>query len=391
MKLGVVMSSDFKDCEAPSFEPLSEAMEVTGFASRGSAAAGRRASFPVETFWTPEELVADRLGPAGLPLRYLLSRTGWNHRLVGASDALARQDVLHAKGITTGYTLQCVEAKRTGTDVQVVVTVYQNIPFHRPAKWGVSGGNAGHRKRVLEETDAFVAVTGRAALALRAEGVPEERIHEIPFGVDLERFRPGEPDPALAEELGVDGEGVDLFYVGRLQWRKGVDHLLWAFADLCGRLGDGDPRVRLHFVGDGPRLGRLRRWSGELGVEDRVRLHGRRAYREMPDVHRTADVLVAPSIPTELWQEQFGFVAVEAMASGTALVVGESGSFPEVVGDAGLLVQPADVVDLSRALERLVGDGELREELGRRGRERAEERFGHRAAAERHARLYRSL
>jgi glycosyltransferase involved in cell wall biosynthesis len=95
----------------------------------------------------------------------------------------------------------------------------------------------------------------------------------------------------------------------------------------------------------------------------------------MPGIHNLADIFVLPSLPIRTWQEQFGYVLAESMACGKAIVSTMSGSIPEVVGDAGILVQPNDFVSLAQALEQLLVDADLRRSYGRRARQRAEDLF----------------
>jgi glycosyltransferase involved in cell wall biosynthesis len=83
-------------------------------------------------------------------------------------------------------------------------------------------------------------------------------------------------------------------------------------------------------------------------------------------------------------------VAVEAMASGVPVVASASGSLPEVVGDAGLLVPPGDPAALRAALRDLAGNPERRRELGGRGRARAA-RFSWSSVAQAHLALYQEV
>lgn len=71
---------------------------------------------------------------------------------------------------------------------------------------------------------------------------------------------------------------------------------------------------------------------------------------ELPAFYRSVDVLAVPSLPTPTWLEQFGRVAVEAMASGVPVVASDSGALPDVVGGAGVLVPPGDAAALRSAL-----------------------------------------
>jgi glycosyltransferase involved in cell wall biosynthesis len=91
---------------------------------------------------------------------------------------------------------------------------------------------------------------------------------------------------------------------------------------------------------------------------------------QVPARLRTFTVLVQPSLTRLHWKEQFGRALMEAMACGIAVVGSASAEIPNVVGDAGLVVPEGDATALRDAIARVLGDRELRQALGRRGRAR---------------------
>ena len=133
--------------------------------------------------------------------------------------------------------------------------------------------------------------------------------------------------------------------------------------------------AQLLFVGTGNQSLRLLVAAKAHGVSDVVRFVPGVSYREIPFVYAAADIVVAPSLPTPYWEEQFGMVLAEAMASGRALLSTTAGAIPEVVGDAGVLVPPYDSEALSEALKTLLHDSRERFALGSAARERAHRLF----------------
>jgi len=192
-----------------------------------------------------------------------------------------------------------------------------------------------------------------AARILQKKGL-HGKTQVIGLGVDTDRFAPS--------GSGRQGPLV-LGYVGRLEPRKGLATVLEAIAPLDD--------VRLEVYGDGPERGALEGTANRLGLADRVKFRGFAAYTELPDVYRSFHALVVPSQRTERWVEQFGRVAVEAMASGLPVIASDDGALPEVVGDAGVLVGATDVAAWRRAIVSFRDDEDTRASLAAVARARA--------------------
>ncbi len=199
-----------------------------------------------------------------------------------------------------------------------------------------------------------------AGRIVEAKGYPG-RATLLPLGVDTTHFTPTSdgsgPDPAGASRR------VTVGYVGRIESRKGVDVLLEA-----ARL---EQRLDVHVAGAGPDAARLVETSQRLGLEGRVNVVGSLEQAELPTFYRSVDVVAVPSLTTPQWAEQFGRVAVEAMACGTPVVASDSGALPDVVAGAGLLVPEGDPRALADALVSAASDTGLRDRLRSAGLGRA--------------------
>jgi alpha-1,3-rhamnosyl/mannosyltransferase len=245
----------------------------------------------------------------------------------------------------------------------MVVTLNDVMPLERP-EW-FTRVNVLHTRlvvrRLASAADALLVpseFTRREVAA--AWAIDPARIHVTPYGVD-ERFTPGEPDDAQLERLGV--RRPYLLTVGRLQPRKNVEAALDAF-DRLAKAGTDHQLVVVGGRGwhDEPLLERVR----TAAAGDRIVLTGRVDDDELVALYRGAGCFVFPSR-----FEGFGFPPLEAMACGTPVVSSDRTSMPEVVGDAGLLVDPDDVAALTAAVGDVVGSPERAARLRAAGLRRA--------------------
>jgi glycosyltransferase involved in cell wall biosynthesis len=239
------------------------------------------------------------------------------------------------------------------------------------------------RNRLLRDADAFVAMSRAIREEMVAAGVAPGRVHLLPHGVDLARFRPADAGErrALRAALGLPADALVIAYTGRLLRGKGLDVLLAAFREVAARR----PQARLVVVGSGGGQplsveDALRQQARDLG--DRVLFTGR--MERVEDVLRAADVFAFPS---EF--EALGLSLIEAAACGLPAVGTRTGGIVDVIEDgaSGLLVPPRDPGALAGALGRLADDADLRLRMGERGLAVARARFG----AEESARRYRAL
>lgn len=197
---------------------------------------------------------------------------------------------------------------------------------------------------------AAVAVCVSAALAEEARRLGASEVVVLPNGV--------EPPPRVGDEA----DPPEVLFAGRLAREKGVLELIEAAEGL-----------NLVVVGDGPLRDRVPNVRGFVRREELARLYGRAA------------VVACPSL-----REGFGVVCLEAMAHGRPVVASAVGGLLDLVvdGETGLLVPPGDVAALRSALQRLLGDRELRSRLGEAGRRRAAERFSWDAVTRQTVELY---
>ena len=222
--------------------------------------------------------------------------------------------------------------------------------------------------RKLGEARAVRTVSeyGRRFLEERVPALRGRPIQVIHSSVDLARIAPGEPAPA---------EGpFRILFVGALEAKKGVEHLLTALALAAERLGDWECEL----AGDGPLREALKRQAEDLGIADRVRFHGALDFEAVAAAYRRAGVCVAPSVVgRDGRQEGIPNVMIEALAFARPAISTSISGIPELIesGVSGLLVPPGDSERLAGAILRIRSDPDFARALGRRGRAVVEAHF----------------
>ncbi|KSU74051.1 Glycosyltransferase involved in cell wall bisynthesis [Pseudarthrobacter enclensis] len=232
---------------------------------------------------------------------------------------------------------------------------------------------------VGRSADRIIATCSDEVFELKAMGINTGKISIAPCGVDLDVFAPTGP-------VAARGRRHRILSVGRLVPRKGVDLVIRALPYLKAA---GFDDVELLIVGGGgdsgalhtdPEVCRLLALADELGVRDQVVLEGQVSRGEMPGIFRSADAVVCAP-----WYEPFGIVPLEAMACGVPVVAAAVGGLRDTVVDhaTGLHVPPRDPEAIASALAMLLGNRDLRAELGDAGQRRARARYSwDRVAAE---------
>lgn len=198
----------------------------------------------------------------------------------------------------------------------------------------------------------YTAVSPNLVSMISKRAVHKEYIRLIGVGVN---------DSLFSVEKAQTQVQNYILYIGRIEiYQKGLDTLLKAYASLKFR-------PKLVIAGAGFDYQKIKSMVSELNLQD-VEFTGRYSMEQELKLLKNAICAVMPSR-----FEGFPMVGLEIMASATTLVGTKIPGTSEMVQDNGLLVQPENVQELAGALERIIGDESLREELGRRGRERARE------------------
>jgi glycosyltransferase involved in cell wall biosynthesis len=261
-----------------------------------------------------------------------------------------------------------------------IVTIHDVIFLHYPGSFhplkrlylkAMTGWSARHADHVITVSEAT------RQDVIRMLGVPPRRVTAVHNGVGAQ-FRPcsEREKEAFRRDKGVEGRAI--LYIGTLEPRKNVTTLIEAFAAIAS-----DPELTDITL----MIGGSKGWYYDeifatadrrgLTAGGRVRFLGRVPDEELPLWYNIAALCAYPS-----FYEGFGLPPLEAMACGTPVVVSDRSALPEIVGDAGILVDPEAVPAWSSALRRLLQDRDLAQDLARRGHERAAQYSWERSARE---------
>ncbi|MFF5140883.1 glycosyltransferase family 4 protein [Streptomyces sp. NPDC013157] len=230
--------------------------------------------------------------------------------------------------------------------------------------------------RIGEATDTITYLgeytRSRIATALSARAAG--RMVQLPPGVDEKTFRPGAGGDAVRARLGLTDRPV-VVCVSRLVPRKGQDTLILAMPLILA----AEPDAVLLIVGGGPYEKELRRLVRETGVEASVRFTGAVPWAELPAHFGAGDVFAMPCRTRRggLDVEGLGIVYLEASATGLPVVAGDSGGAPDAVldGETGWVVRGGSAEEAAERIAALLGDSELRQRMGERGRRWVEEKW----------------
>lgn len=216
-------------------------------------------------------------------------------------------------------------------------------------------------RKAVEKTDLFIMRTKRVNNYLSHFKIPDSKKVLIYHGVNLKRFYP--------RKKKTDGK-IKILFVGALDSSKGIDDILAIFPKL---IKETKERVELVICGKGNLEEKVRDMAKTLPIN----YLGHVSNLTLPNIYRNSDIFCGPSkdvhsFGVKMWEEGFGFVFAEAMASGLPIVTNDCGTLKEVVGENNYLNKQRDKEALLKSLLELINDENMRREIGIKNRQRAE-------------------
>ena len=203
--------------------------------------------------------------------------------------------------------------------------------------------------KILDSADAILVSSfdyAESSDASKIYHANPKKWHELPFGVDLNKFVPREKSKDLFERLGLSGELPTILFVGgmdRAHYFKGIDILLKAIKLLKKQnfftqvilVGDGEMRFNYELKARG------------MGLSDRVRFVGKVSDQDLPIYYNAGDLFVLPSINQG---EAFGMVLLEAMASGVPVLASDLPGVRSVAREGGEVFEPGNYSELAQKI-----------------------------------------
>lgn len=230
----------------------------------------------------------------------------------------------------------------------------------------------GMQKRVAGSLANILTVSEAARNDISRDfNIPSHKFKVVPNGINTDIFF---PIPEIEQEKNriIVTNSADMPL-------KGLNYLLKAVAQISRRRD-----IKLIVIGSPKKKGIIVKLIRELGIGHLVEFTGRIDEHEFVRQYARASIAVVPSV-----YEGFGLPVGEAMACGVPVVSTSGGALPEVVGDAGILVPPADAPALSDAITSLIDNPERARELGRAGYNRVQQHFTWHRAAQKTVAVYR--
>jgi glycosyltransferase involved in cell wall biosynthesis len=359
MNIAFIRGKYLNNFELQSYYPLLEnnQFRLTGFASKKPI---HSVKIPVKHFTSPVDL-------PDFPYKLqILNRLFIDAMFLhGLENRLRGFDIAHTRETYFHFSKQAIKAKNKGYVKKVLVTCSETIPFNHETIWG----RHKLKQYVINNADFFHCLTEKAKTTIIKEGADPQKTTVIPYGVNLNIFKPT-PNNQKSNKLTI-------LFIGRLEEQKGVRELMEVWIEVKKRFS-----VQLKIVGKGP----LERFVKKHGIEPEYI-----PYSKIPETLNQADIFVLPSKPTKYWEEYFGMVLLEAMASGLPIVTTNCGAIPEVASNAAYLVPHSNSKELYKGLKLLIEKESWRKNLTQSGLKRVIKCFDSEKQAKKIGELYINL
>ncbi len=355
IKVALVRGRYLNNFEGQNYSFFSRKLKITGISSLSPL--DEKVNFPVIKL--PSFSDWQKYSFLDKPIKFLSNRIiGDSQVLFGLEKFASQFDIFHTADPYYYYSYQLAKLRLRNLISCLLMTSWETIPFNNESVY--------QRKRIkkisLKAVDGFICYTEKARNVLITEGINQNKINLVRLGVDLERFQ---PKKRLKNQLTI-------LFVGRLVEEKGIKDLLEMFYQVKKQTRLS--KLKLKIVGDGKLKKQLELFIKEKKLTNDVFLL-KKDYSQIHQDYQQADLFVLPTKKTNTWEEQYGMVLIEAMASGLPAIVYDSGAVKEIIGEAGILVKKNNYQQLVKQIIFLINNDRERIKLGKIARRRAEKYF----------------
>lgn len=225
-------------------------------------------------------------------------------------------------------------------------------------------------ERTLPKIVDTVSVSSRRLRRLCLDlGVDSERIFDSHVGADLEKFNPRVDGSVIREKYYINGPLV--LYLGQLHGAQYAELFIKAAKIILDKQVEADFMI----VGDGARSPFLKKLVEDLGIERKIIFTNAVPHEQVPQYIAACDIAVACFEDNDITRCKSPLKIAEYLASGKPIVASDVGEVRAMVRECGILTRAGDINHLSGAIMHLLNDSKLRQELGQKARERAQERY----------------
>jgi len=348
-KVALIRGNSLNEWEGSLWNAINTEFDITGFCSQKNLYPIENLEYKVNKLRTTSDNVV-----VNNAYKYAC---GVFQKMYGLEKSLKNFDIAHSVEISYFYTLQAVRAKKKNPKLKVVSTVWDNS-FGR-YEYNYESGLGSVQKHwiikmreyiheISRGADLFLPVSDMSAAMLYDLGVVKEKVKILTPGVG-NKLEPKRDISTYISSTILEKEYY--LMVNRLVKEKGVYDVLYAWK-MYIRETQSNNKVLL-IIGRGPEEKNMKRLVREWGIGTSVVFLGNLPNVIVGKLYISAKALILASLPTPLWQEQFGYVLAESISRGCPVVSTYSGAIPGVVGNAGLLCSPGNPLELKNCLLKL--------------------------------------
>lgn len=211
------------------------------------------------------------------------------------------------------------------------------------------------------------------------------KLNVIPMGVDIRLFSSKNIKPKYRKYH----KNKIILFVGRLNEQKGVDYLIKAIPAIEEKV----PNTMLLIIGEGSYKADLEKLASALKVSNYLEFLGAMPHENIVNFYNLADVLVLPSVTSNIGTEGLGLVLLEAMSCGTCVIGTSTGGIKTIIkhNENGMLAKERDEADLAGKIIKVITDEKLRKKLSRNGAKFVRESYSWDAVAKKFERIYGNI